>query len=81
MAKGKKNEKTIDADEAVRRAYSAAADVKPKDEGLYWATVAQTLLLSEIRDMMREDRTNHGSVELPEQAPPRETAQTEVIED
>lgn len=34
MAKGKKNEKTVDADEAVRRAYSAAAEVKPKDAAL-----------------------------------------------
>lgn len=82
MAKDKKQGKNdIDADEALSRARSAGTEVKPKDRGLYWATLAETLMLQEIRDLMREDRTNDGSVELPEQAPNRETARVTVVEE
>ncbi|GAA4863506.1 hypothetical protein [Saccharopolyspora cebuensis] len=78
----KKKDKTVtDADEALARARSAASDLKPKDEALYWAVMAQALVLDEIRGMMREDRANRGSVELPEQAPARETARVSVVED
>lgn len=34
-------------------------------------TPAEAVMLQEIRDLMREDRTNHRSVELPDQAPNR----------
>ncbi|MBB5157101.1 hypothetical protein [Saccharopolyspora phatthalungensis] len=81
MAKNKKSRKTItDADEALARARAAAPQLKPNAEALYWATMAQVLLLSEVRDMMREARTDHGSsVQLPEQAPPREKARVTVV--
>lgn len=81
MAKDKKHSKNdVDADEALSRAHSAAGDLKPKDQGLYWATLAQALMLQEIRDMMHDDRTNRGSVQLPEEAPGREPARVTVNE-
>ncbi|MEU5846268.1 hypothetical protein [Saccharopolyspora shandongensis] len=82
MAKDNKTSKIVtDPDRALARARAAAEQIKPKDEALYWATMAQALLLSEIRDMIRETRTRQGgSVELPEQAPPRETARATVVE-
>jgi hypothetical protein len=83
MAKDKKNSKIVtDPDEALARARAAAQQIKPKDAALYWATMAQALLLTEMRNMIRETRTHQrGSVELPEQAPPRETARVTVVED
>lgn len=82
MAEDKKHGKNdIDADEALSRARSAGTEVKPKDRGLYWATLAKAVMLQEIRDLMREDRTNDGSVESPEQAPNRQTAQITVVEE
>ncbi|WP_190814917.1 hypothetical protein [Saccharopolyspora pogona] len=82
MTKEKKTSKIVtDPDQALARARAAAEQIKPKDEALYWATMAQALLLSEMRDMIRETRTHQGgSVELPEQAPPRETAKVTVVE-
>ncbi len=82
MAKNKKYGKnTTDPDEAIAGARAAGAELKSKDEALYWASMAQVLLLGEIRDMMREDRANRGSVELPDEAPPRETAHVTVVEE
>ncbi|MEU6262997.1 hypothetical protein [Saccharopolyspora shandongensis] len=82
MAKDNKTSKIVtDPDRALARARAAAEQIKPKDEALYWATMAQALVLSEIRDMIRETRAHQGgSVKLPEQAPPRETARVTVVE-
>ncbi|MGW1681783.1 hypothetical protein [Saccharopolyspora sp. NPDC002376] len=57
--------------------------MRPKDDALYWATMAQFLLMSEVRDMIREARRTHqgSSVQLPEQASPRETARVTVVMD
>lgn len=73
MAKNKKTkdkkpaEAVTDADDALARARTASAQLKPKNEALYWAITAQNLLLSDIRDMMREERTDAGETEAPEQ--------------
>ncbi|MDA3623799.1 hypothetical protein [Saccharopolyspora oryzae] len=82
MAKDKKTSKIVtDPDQALARARAAAEQVKPKNEALYWAMMAQALFLSELRDMIRETRTpRSGSVELPDQAPPRRTARVDVVE-
>ena len=80
MAKDK-SKTALDGDGAIDRARATRAHLKPKDEPLYWASLAQALLLREMRDIMREGRTSRGSVRLPEQAPPRETARVTVVED
>jgi hypothetical protein len=55
--------------------------MRPKDEALYWAMMAQVLLMSELRDMICEARHPHqgSSVQLPEQTPPRETARVTIV--
>lgn len=80
MAKDKTKTVT-DGDGAIDRARATAARLKPKDEPLYWASLAQALLLREMRDIMRKESPSRGSVRLPEQAPPREVARVTVVED
>lgn len=67
--------------DALDKARQAAAKLKKKDSALYWATVAQTLALREIRDELRAIRvTQTHSVTLPDDAPPREAAKVTVRE-
>lgn len=67
--------------DALDKAQHAAAKLKGKDAPLYWAMVAQTLALREIRDELRALRATatHG-VTLPDEAPPRDRAKVSVHE-
>ncbi|MBA8824187.1 peptidoglycan hydrolase CwlO-like protein [Saccharopolyspora lacisalsi] len=44
-------------EEALARGQEAVARVKPKNAVLYWALTAQTLVLRDIRDAMRHERS------------------------
>lgn len=69
-----------DAGSALVRAREAAEKLKRKDAALYWAIVAQTMVLTEIRDEIRAANREPGSVTLPDEAPPRASATVQVTE-
>jgi hypothetical protein len=71
---------TTGVSEAQSKASKAAGKLKRRDAALYWATVAQTAVLTEIRDELRKlNRSTHG-VTLPDEAPRRGRATVAVNE-
>lgn len=59
----------VGASEALAKARKAASKLKRKDAALYWASLAQTAVLTEIRDELRALNRRSGGVTLPDDAP------------
>ncbi|GAA1980789.1 hypothetical protein [Amycolatopsis minnesotensis] len=62
-------ESGIGASEALAKARKAAGKLKRKEAAVYWATMAQTAVLTEIRDELRALNQRSGGVTLPDDAP------------
>ncbi|MGH3949481.1 MAG: hypothetical protein ACRDSE_10185 [Pseudonocardiaceae bacterium] len=72
----------MSAQDALARAQRAANKLKRKDTAMYWALIAQTIVLTEIRDELQvlRNTATPGSVTLPDDAPARTSATASVTE-
>ncbi|QWF79990.1 hypothetical protein [Amycolatopsis sp. CA-230715] len=70
----------LGATEALAKARKAASKLKRKDAAVYWATVAQTAVLTEIRDELRALNQHSGGVTLPDDAPAKRRTSVAVQE-